>query len=97
MTNKQKILNKYKDAPDVKFCHFLANDGNKRKYVYMYDMSGIEGDLKKGHINLDLYYKTHRAMTISFLTRKDALDYVESKGKIDKRLVFLQHGTYVMP
>lgn len=94
MTMLNKIRECYKKVlndpayTNVKACNFLANDGFIRKRVYLADVMGLDHtEHLNCHVNLSLYYDTHLAMTISFATKADAWKYVESKGKIDRRII----------
>ena len=89
---KQKIMNdngfKNCNPENNRFCEFLADDGEKRKWVYFASVLGLDWpENRHCHTVLQLYYDTHYAMDIPFATKKDAWDYVDSKGKIDKRII----------
>lgn len=90
---KRKILNddsfKWAVANQCgKFCDFEADDGQKTKRVFFADTMGLDWPEHKGcHVNLSLYYETHKAMTIMFATHADAWAYVDSKGKKDNRII----------
>ncbi len=93
MRMKDIVHNHYKriladpEYKNVKECNFLANDGDNRKWVYLADVMGLDWpEYSHCHVNLSLYYETHKALTIPFATHKDAWYYVESKGKIDHRI-----------
>lgn len=92
MTTKERVLSnpgfKNCNPKHNRFCNFLANDGEKRKRVYFASVIGLDWPENRGcHQSLQLYYDTHYAMDIPFATEKDAWDYVESKGKIDNRII----------
>ena len=92
MRAKQRIMKdkgfKGCNPQNNRFCDFLANDGTKQKRVYFASVLGLDWPENPAcHVGLQLYYDTHLAMDIGFATRKDAWEYVESKGQIDKRII----------
>lgn len=95
MKTKERVMQSFKDVLDrpedfknCRACDFIADDGHKEKRVYLAETCGLDWPENKGcHVNLSLYYDTHYAMTIGFATHKDAWEYVESKGEIDRRII----------
>lgn len=94
-TTKKRVWESFKDViaqPEIytscKPCDFYADDGKRKKRVYLAEVCGLDwtAEHRNTHVNLSLYYDTHYAMTIGFATKKDAWEYVESKGKIDRRI-----------
>lgn len=84
----------------VKRVNFIASDEwanmNKKhveyppikRRVFMADVSGLDWpEHSHCHVLLDLYYETHKAMSIPFATKKDAWKYVDSQGDIDHRII----------
>lgn len=94
MKTKNKVWEHYKeilndtDYKNVKACDFFANVEGKNKRVYMAEVMGLDHtDHPNCHVNVSLYYDTHLALTISFATKHDAWEYVNSRGKIDRRII----------
>lgn len=81
----KKLIN---EGFKVKLIDFEAKHLGEKRRVYMADVTGLDHTTHPGcHVNLDLYYETHKAMMIPFATAADAWAYVDSQGKEDNRIV----------
>jgi hypothetical protein len=89
MNATRKHFETIEERDNVKKCDFFARDGFtlEKKRVYLAETHGLDTKENPGcHVNLSLYYETHRAITVPFASHADAWEYVKSEGKIDKSI-----------
>jgi len=88
---RNKMWNHFKDVLDqpdvyknVGKCSFLT-DG---KQMCLWDVMGLDWyEHPNCHVVLSLYYDTNHAISIPFASKADALAFVKSEGKHDRRII----------